>query len=88
MIVLDAMMPEMNGVEFLQVIRSYLRWSSLPVILLTAYPQGRAHIDRAGGAKTVARSTSSPITGSKTYCMRQPAKWPETPPAIVTSVAG
>src|SRR3954453_15927866 len=45
-IILDAMMPEMNGVEFLQVIRSYLRWSSLPVILLTAYPQG-PHIDRA-----------------------------------------
>jgi CheY-like chemotaxis protein len=45
-IILDAMMPEMNGVEFLQVIRSYLRWSTLPVILLTAYPQG-PHIDRA-----------------------------------------
>jgi CheY-like chemotaxis protein len=45
-IILDAMMPEMSGVEFLQVIRSYLRWSSLPVILLTAYPQG-PHIDRA-----------------------------------------
>jgi CheY-like chemotaxis protein len=46
LIILDAMMPEMSGVEFLQVIRSYLRWSSLPVILLTAYPQG-PHIDRA-----------------------------------------
>lgn len=45
-IILDAMMPEMNGLEFLQVIRSYLRWASLPVVLLTAYPQG-PHIDRA-----------------------------------------
>lgn len=45
-IVLDAMMPEMNGVEFLQVIRSYLRWSTVPVILLTAYDKG-PHIDRA-----------------------------------------
>ena len=46
-IVLDVRMPEMNGMEFLQVIRSYLRWSNLPVILLTAYPDDlpleRAH---------------------------------------------
>jgi CheY-like chemotaxis protein len=44
--VLDVMMPEMNGVEFLQVLRSYLGWGSIPVILLTAYPEG-PHIDRA-----------------------------------------
>src|SRR3954467_9351151 len=46
-IVLDVRMPEMSGIEFLQVIRSYLRWSTLPVVLLTAYPDGisleRAH---------------------------------------------
>jgi CheY-like chemotaxis protein len=46
-IVLDVRMPEMNGMEFLQVIRSYLRWQNLPVILLTAYPDDlpleRAH---------------------------------------------
>lgn len=46
LIILDAMMPEMSGVEFLQVIRAYLRWSTVPVILLTAFPQG-PHIDRA-----------------------------------------
>lgn len=46
-IVLDVRMPEMDGLEFLQVIRSYLRWSNIPVILLTAYPDDlpieRAH---------------------------------------------
>jgi CheY-like chemotaxis protein len=46
-IVLDARMPEMDGIEFLQVIRSYLRWVNVPVILLTAYPDDlpleRAH---------------------------------------------
>ncbi len=46
LIVLDAKMPEMDGVEFLQVIRSYLRWSTVPVILLTAFDAG-PHIDRA-----------------------------------------
>jgi two-component system chemotaxis response regulator CheY len=45
-IVLDFQMPEMNGIEFLKVIRSYLRWSSVPVILLTAYDKG-SHIDMA-----------------------------------------
>jgi CheY-like chemotaxis protein len=46
LIILDAMMPEMNGVEFLQVIRAYLRWSTVPVILLTAFAEG-PHITRA-----------------------------------------
>ena len=45
-IILDAMMPEMNGVEVLQVIRAYLRWSTVPVILLTAFAEG-PHITRA-----------------------------------------
>lgn len=53
-IVLDVRMPEMDGLEFLQVIRSYLRWSSIPVVLLTAYPDDlpleRAH---AMGVKMV-----------------------------------
>lgn len=39
-VILDVMMPEMNGVEFVRVIRGYLRWSTLPVIVLTAYPNG------------------------------------------------
>lgn len=46
LIVLDVMMPEMDGVELMQVLRAYLGWQSLPVILLTAYPAG-PHIDRA-----------------------------------------
>jgi CheY-like chemotaxis protein len=37
-VILDLMMPEMNGVEFLRVIRNYLRWATLPVIVVTAYP--------------------------------------------------
>jgi CheY-like chemotaxis protein len=43
-VILDVMMPEMNGVEFVRVIRGYLRWSTLPVIVLTAYPNG-SHIE-------------------------------------------
>lgn len=45
-VILDAMMPQMDGVSFLEVIRCYLRWQSLPVILLTAYADG-PHIRKA-----------------------------------------
>ena len=44
-VILDLMMPEMNGIDFLQIIRGYLRWQSLPVIVLTAYPSGE-HIEK------------------------------------------
>lgn len=45
-VILDARMPEMDGVSFLEVIRCYLRWQSLPVLLLTAYSDG-LHIRKA-----------------------------------------
>ena len=35
-ILLDLLMPEMDGPTFLEVIRSYLRLQSLPVVVLTA----------------------------------------------------
>ena len=37
-IVLDVRMPHMDGAMFLDVVRSYLRLQSVPVVLLTAYP--------------------------------------------------
>jgi CheY-like chemotaxis protein len=40
-ILLDLMMPVMDGAGFLQVVRSYLRWADLPVIILTAYPDSQ-----------------------------------------------
>jgi CheY-like chemotaxis protein len=36
MIVLDVRMPVMDGVTFMQVLRSYLRWQDLPVVVVTA----------------------------------------------------
>jgi len=35
--VLDVRMPEMDGLALLEVLRSYLRWTKLPVVLLTAH---------------------------------------------------
>ena len=39
-IVLDVLMPEMDGVDFLAVLRNYRRGQSLPVVALTALPEG------------------------------------------------
>src|SRR3954469_24939590 len=36
LIILDLMMPELDGPSFLEVLRSYLRLQSLPVVVLTA----------------------------------------------------
>jgi CheY-like chemotaxis protein len=45
-IVLDLYMPEMDGIGFLEIIRSYLRLKSLPVIVLTGI-QDSPIIERA-----------------------------------------
>ena len=45
-VVLDVRMPEMDGIALLEVLRSYLRWNKLPVILLTAHAN-KPQIDRA-----------------------------------------
>ena len=34
-LLLDLTMPEMDGLSFLEVLRSYIRWSTLPVLLMT-----------------------------------------------------
>jgi len=45
--VLDVRMPEMDGITFLEVMRCYLRWEAVPVVLITGYPDDprltRAH---------------------------------------------
>jgi CheY-like chemotaxis protein len=45
-VILDVRMPEMDGITLLEVLRSYLRWTKLPVILLTAHAD-KAELDRA-----------------------------------------
>ena len=45
-VVLDVRMPEMDGISLLEVLRSYLRFTQLPVVLLTAHAN-REQIQRA-----------------------------------------
>lgn len=47
LIVLDLMMPRMDGLSFLGVLRSYLGWQHVPVVLLTAYPESVSAADAA-----------------------------------------
>ena len=35
-VILDVQMPQMDGIMLLEVMRSYLRWYEMPVILLSA----------------------------------------------------
>jgi len=37
LLVLDLRMPELDGIGLLEVLRSYLRWHGLPVIILSAH---------------------------------------------------
>ena len=46
LIVLDLRMPQMDGLMFLDVVRSYLRLQHVPVLLLTAYADS-ADVSRA-----------------------------------------
>ena len=45
-VVLDLLTPEMDGPTFLEVVRSYLRLQSLPVVVLTGLPDSPM-VDRA-----------------------------------------
>ena len=39
LIVVDLRMPQMDGIMFLEVVRSYLRLQHIPVMIMTAYPE-------------------------------------------------
>src|SRR4051794_6140916 len=49
-VLLDLLMPEMDGPSFLEVVRSYLRIQSLPVVVLTGLADSPM-IDRARALK-------------------------------------
>lgn len=49
-ILLDLLMPEMDGASFLEVVRSYFRLQTLPVIVLTGVPDSPL-ADRTRAAK-------------------------------------
>ena len=38
-ILLDVLMPGMDGIATLEAIRAYFRWTNVPIAILTAYPE-------------------------------------------------
>lgn len=61
-VLLDLMMPEMDGPSLLEVVRSYLRLQSLPVVVLTGLPESPM-VDRARTLKVndvLAKGKASP----------------------------
>jgi CheY-like chemotaxis protein len=49
LILLDLMMPEMDGFEFLTQMRQKIEWRSIPVVVLTAYDIGVEERRRLNG---------------------------------------
>jgi CheY-like chemotaxis protein len=45
-VLLDVRMPGMSGVDLLEIVRAYLRWQNLPVIIVTAHGT-EPELDRA-----------------------------------------
>ena len=60
LLVLDLFMPEMDGPSLLEILRSYLRLRSLPVLVWTAFP------DSPVAARATALGASAILSKSKT----------------------
>ena len=58
LILLDLVMPKMNGVEFLKALRSDVRWRSVPVIALTGSldPHQLNRLQGLGVAEVIAKA--------------------------------
>ncbi|HEY7114976.1 MAG TPA: response regulator [Tepidisphaeraceae bacterium] len=48
LVLLDVAMPEMDGIQFLRVLRESPEWANTPVILLTAFATPQQHSDADG----------------------------------------
>jgi two-component system chemotaxis response regulator CheY len=49
-ILLDLMMPRMNGMQFHQEISAVEAWARIPIVVVSADAQGRAHAEAMGAA--------------------------------------
>jgi CheY-like chemotaxis protein len=60
-ILLDLLMPDMDGFAVLETVRAYLRWYTVPVAVFTAYPEDPRlwHVDGHGVTKVFVKSRVS-----------------------------
>ena len=96
LIVLDLMMPRMDGLAFLGVLRSYLGWQHVPVVLMTAYSESVKAADTARlGVRDVLAKGQLPLVEVRRRIEAaladpgtSPADQPGTQPGIGTGRAG
>ena len=60
-ILLDVLMPGMDGIEVLKVFRSYARWAVVPVAIFTAYAEDPRlwHVSEYGVTRVFAKSKAT-----------------------------
>lgn len=71
-IITDLMMPHMDGISFLEVLKRDPRWKDLPVVILTAYPSDE--IMDKGLRKGAAFTLSKPIDFNRLLTLVQFAR--------------
>jgi CheY-like chemotaxis protein len=76
LIVLDQMMPEVDGLTFLSGIRRFPKWKHLPVIMYTAL-QDKQSATRAEGLGVVEYHVKSELTGEQLVALVQKHIEPE-----------
>ena len=69
LVICDWMMPEMNGLELLQAVRSEARFKKLPFLMLTAeaYRENIAEAAYAGVTEFVSKPFTADMLGQKVY---------------------
>jgi CheY-like chemotaxis protein len=79
-IFLDVLMPDMDGLALLDVIRSYLRWATVPIAMLTAYPEDPRlwHVAEHGVTRVFAKSKVN-LDELREWVERQPQRAPPPP---------
>jgi CheY-like chemotaxis protein len=86
LVILDLKMPEMSGIDLLEIMRSYLRLSDVPVIVFTAYPD-RAIEGRGDRLKVLEIFEKGKSGFGELLDWINPRFPPASPPAPVSPVA-
>lgn len=81
LVILDLRMPGMDGIEFLRVIRSYLRWQRLPVIVLSGLPDEDRERAAKFDVRHVFQKGSIDFDGLRAVVRTELARAPESPHA-------
>ncbi len=85
LIILDIMMPRMNGIEFCDAVRKDALLRSIPIMMLTAMSDEEDHVKglEIGADIYLAKPISVPILISQTKALLRSSERIETPPDLI-----